>query len=58
MIGVTDTGLVKAKPTDSSTPKAKKKDQGVRAYTDHIEDSTTIAIPTNNTNLVPNLATK
>jgi hypothetical protein len=31
MIGVTDTGLVKAKPTDSSTPKAKKKDQGVSA---------------------------
>ena len=56
--GVTATGLVKASPTDNNTPKDRKNDQGVRALIDQIDATTTIVTPSNNTNLVPRLATR
>jgi hypothetical protein len=53
MTGVSATGLVKARPTDSSTPKASRKVSGVRAFTVQARPPTTMPLPSSSTVRVP-----
>ena len=56
--GVTATGLVNARPIDSSTPKARPKLQASRASTVHTTETATIAVPSSSTTRVPKRATR
>ncbi|MNT67840.1 hypothetical protein D3C72_2060110 [compost metagenome] len=58
MTGVSATGLVKASPMDSATPKDSRNSSGPRAKTVQMEDATTIAVPVRSTKRVPRLLTR
>ena len=54
--GVSATGLTKASPTDSSTPKASRKAVGPPAPTVHRMAAATMAVPASSTGRVPKRA--
>ncbi len=56
--GVSATGLVKARPMDSATPKASRNSRGLRAKTVQMEAATTMAVPVRSTKRVPRMLTR
>ncbi|KAG0759284.1 hypothetical protein G6F22_019417 [Rhizopus arrhizus] len=58
MTGVSATGLVNARPTDSATPNDSRNSRGPRANTVHKEDATTMAVPVSSTKRVPRVLTR